>query len=185
MASGLGKRFGSNKLMEILDNKPVINWVFDATEGLFDKRVVVSRSLEVKNLCNSLNIDCIIHDFPGRNDTVRLGLSSMINVVDYCFFMQGDQPLIQKESVSKLIEVALNNNDKIIRAGYKDKIGAPVGFPRVYFDELLILPEGKGGNWIAKKYPDKVCTVNVSKECELWDIDTVSDLELIRQQLNL
>ena len=79
MASGLGKRFGGNKLMEILDDKPLIKWIIDTTSDLFDKRVVVTRNKEVKALCDEINLECILHELPNRNDTVRLGLSSMMS----------------------------------------------------------------------------------------------------------
>lgn len=179
MASGLGKRFGSNKLMEPFNNKPLIRWVLDSTEGLFDKRVVVTRSREVFELCNNLNIKCILHEFPGRNDTVRLGLSEIEKDIDYCFFMQGDQPLISRESIEKLILCASENRGKIVRAGYRDNVGSPMGFPYELFDELLNLPNGKGGNYIAKNNHSCVQVVEVLHEYELWDVDTPSDLQRI------
>lgn len=180
MASGLGKRFGGNKLMETLDNKPLIKWVLDSTEGLFEKRVVVTRNTDVKSLCDELNIDCIIHNFPNRNDTIRLGLEKIKNDIDYCFFVQGDQPLISKKSIDSLIFEAKKHRDMIIRAGYGDIAGSPVGFPRNFFDELLNLPIGKGGSYVVKNNAHMTYTVNVENEYELWDVDTVSDLEKIR-----
>lgn len=185
MASGLSKRFGSNKLMEILDDKPLIKWVIDVTDGLFDKRIVVTRSIEVYDLCEALNVNCILHELPLRNDTVRLGLKEIIKDIDYCFFMQGDQPLISKESIEKMIFSANDFPKMIVKAGYHDTVGAPMGFPRCLFNELLALPEGKGGNYVAKIHPNLVYTVEVKKEYELWDIDISTDLERIRNVLKL
>lgn len=179
MASGLGKRFGGNKLIEQLEGKPLIKWIVDSTEGLFDKRIVVTRNSDVQALCNSLDIECILHEFPGRNDTVRLGLSALINDIDYCFFTPGDQPLISKESIAKIINKADENNGKIVRTCFGETVGSPMGFPQKFFDDLLSLPEGKGGNWIAKNNPGLVERVEVYHEYELWDIDTPSDLEMI------
>jgi len=183
MASGLGKRFGGNKLMEELQGKPLLQWVLDTSENLFDKRVVVTRSNEVKALCERLAVECILHDFPGRNDTVRLGVSTMAEEVDYCFFSPGDQPLLQKASLLRLIKAAKENPDRICRAGYGDRVGAPMGFPKAFFGELMELPEGKGGNIVAKAHPSLVLTVMVQGESELWDIDTRDDLELVKRVL--
>lgn len=179
MASGLGKRFGSNKLMEPLGGKPLIKWVIDVTDGLFDKRVVVTRSSQVNDLCKSLNINVILHEFPGRNDTVRLGLSNIMDGIDYCFFMQGDQPLISKESINKMLLECQPLNDKILKASYCESIGSPMGFPSCFFDQLLSLPDGKGGNFIAKMHQENVKTIEVFHDYELWDIDTPKDLERI------
>lgn len=180
MASGLGKRFGGNKLMEILDDKPLIKWIIDTTSDLFDKRVVVTRNSEVKALCDGLGLECIFHELPNRNDTVRLGLSQLMQDIDYCFFMPGDQPLIRRESIARLIEKAHGNPGRIVRTSYGDIVGSPVGFPKDFFGELLKLPVGKGGGWIAKNNPSKVCIMEVLDEYELWDIDTVDDLEKIK-----
>lgn len=180
MASGLGKRFGSNKLMEIFGGKPLIKWVIDASEDLFDERVVVTRSEDVFKLCKNMGIKCILHEFPGRNDTVRLGLNALMNDIDYCFFMQGDQPLICKESINNMIMAANTNNNLIVRASFNDAVGAPIGFPRKFFDDLLYLPNGKGGNFVAKNNADSVENIEVSNEYELYDVDTKEDLnELI------
>ena len=180
MASGLGKRFGGNKLMADLNNKPIIRWILDATENLFDKRVVITRSNEVKTLCESLNVDCVVHELPNKNDTVRLGISSLMDDVEYCFYIPGDQPLISQKTIVKLINEAKNNSDRIIRASYEDTVGAPVGFPKSQFNELLNLPEGKGGNWLTNKYQELVLSVSVNNEYELWDVDTVDDLERVK-----
>lgn len=184
MASGLGKRFGGNKLMEPLNGKPLIKWIIDSTENLFDKRVVVTRNDDVRKLCEELQIQCVFHAFPGRNDTVRLGLSEVMGEVDYCFFTPGDQPLISQESITKLVECARSKSDKIVRPCYGDSMGAPVGFPGRFFEELLKLPEGKGGNWIVKSNQECVCSIEVHDGYELWDVDTVEDLEKIREICN-
>lgn len=183
MASGLGKRFGGNKLMTQLDDKPLLQWVIDTTENLFDERIVVTRDNDVKKLCDRLEIPCIYHVLPNRNDTVRLGISALMEKVDVCFFTPGDQPLIKRETVMKLLEVARQDRDLIVRPRYAEVVGSPVGFPRTYFDELLHLPEGKGGSWIASKYETKLCTVEVQEESELWDIDTQADLERVKNLL--
>lgn len=184
MASGLGKRYGGNKLMEELGDKPLIKWIIDTTDDLFDRRVVVTRNSDVKALCDSLNIECIKHEFPNRNDTVRLGLSALREEVDYCFFTPGDQPLISREAIAALIEATTEKNDRIIRAGYGKIAGSPMGFPKLFFNELLQLPEGKGGSWIAKNNQEAVDIIQVQDEYELWDIDTVEDMDKIKKILN-
>ena len=57
MASGLGKRFGGNKLMADFHGKPMIQRALDATEGLFTRRVVVTRHESVAELCREQNVE--------------------------------------------------------------------------------------------------------------------------------
>lgn len=184
MASGLGKRFGGNKLMEDLGGKPLIRWILDSTDGLFEERIVVTRSSDIKALCDNLDIHCIMHELPGRNDTVRLGLSALINDIDYCFFTPGDQPLISRDTLCKLKNEAINNNGKIIRLNSGDVTGTPTGFPKKLFSELLDLPEGKGGNLVVNNNKELIHKVNADNEYELWDVDTVSDLNKILDLIN-
>lgn len=183
MASGLSKRFGRNKLMEDLGGKPLIQWIFDATDDLFSKRVVVTRNNEVKELCDKFNISCIIHDMPNRDDTVRIGLSALMDDVDYCFFTPGDQPLIDKATMSNLIKMAGEHNNEIVRLCFGETEGSPVGFPKSLFEELLNLPEGKGGNVVVKNNPARVHPVMANREYELWDVDTMSDLDKIKSRI--
>lgn len=183
MASGLGKRFGSNKLMERLENKPLIQWIMDTASDYFDKIVVVTRHRDIKTLCDELNTECILHDLPNRNDTVRLGLSAIMHDIDYCFFTPGDQPLIKRETVAELIDAANSEPNFIVRTCFGDNVGSPVGFPKVFFDELLKLPVGKGGGLVVKNNISNVHMVHVREEYELWDVDTVEDLEKIKNVL--
>lgn len=181
MASGQSRRFGRDKLVEMLCAKPVIKWIIDAAEALFDKRVVVTRSEAVKRLCEELGIDCIYHDLPGRNDAVRLGLEALMDDIDYCMFAQCDQPLVTRESICGILDKAQKREGLIIRLAFGDTAAAPVCFHKKYFADLLALPEGKGGGQVIRQNPQAVCLVRAQQEYELWDIDTVGDLEKINE----
>ena len=83
MASGMSKRFGSNKLMADFHGKPMILRALQASEGLKARRVVVTRHREVAQLCEDLGVDVLLHDMPHRSDTVRLGLE-FLGDMDAC-----------------------------------------------------------------------------------------------------
>lgn len=176
MASGLGKRFGSNKLLADFHGEPLICRAFDATEGIFSRRIVVTRHEEVALLCKNRGIEAIFHDLPYRSDTVRLGLDAVGNM-EGCLFCPGDQPLLRRETVLSIAQAAVKEKNFIWRTAFGDTPGSPVLFPKWTFPELLHLPEGKGGNYLAKKYPEQVRTVPVRDEHELKDIDTPEDLD--------
>lgn len=102
MASGAGVRFGGNKLMAELCGEPLVGHVVRATDSLFDRRVVVTRHADVAALCETLGAQVILHDEPGRNDTVRLGMEAMDGCATVTF-VQGDQPLIRPASIAALL----------------------------------------------------------------------------------
>lgn len=176
MASGLGRRFGGNKLMADFRGKPLICRILDATEGIFSRRVVVTRHADVARLCESRGIQTVLHDLPHRSDTVRLGLEAM-SEMDRCLFTTADQPLLRKETIAALLLASANAKERIWRTICNGTPGSPVIFPKWAFSELRNLPEGKGGGVIIKKYPERLHTVNVRDMYELKDIDSPEDLE--------
>ena len=178
MASGLGKRFGGNKLMANFNGEPLFCRALAVTEGYFARRVVVTRHADVAKLCQTRNIEVILHDRPYRSDTVRLGLSAITATgnIDGCLFCPGDQPLLRRETIKQIIQTFAIDKNTIIRPAFDGIPGAPVLFPRWAFSELLTLPEGKGGGFVAKKYPERVRLLPVQDFYELKDVDTPEDL---------
>jgi cyclic pyranopterin phosphate synthase len=176
MASGVGKRFGGNKLMADFRGRPMICQILDSTEGIFGERIVVTRNEEVLKLCEDMNIKTIYHELPHRNDTIRLGLEALSDKVKYCMFCQSDQPLLSKKTIYNMLVSADEESDYIWQIKSGDRVGAPVIFPRWAFDELKNLPEGKGGILVIKSHPDNVKYVETDNKFELMDVDTKEDL---------
>ena len=179
MASGLGKRFGGNKLMADFHGKPMIQRALDASETLFTKRVVVTRDERIAALCREQNVDVVLHALPHRSDTVRLGLQAL-GELDACMFLPGDQPLLRRETVAMLLECRNEHPGCIIRPGYEDTEGSPVLFPSWAFPELLDLPEGKGGGVVIKNHLHAEHRVSVADPFELADADTPEMLETLK-----
>lgn len=180
MASGLGKRFGENKLMVDFGGVPMIGRALDASEGLFAKRVVVTRHEAVAAYCRERNVSVVLHDRPHRSDTIRLGLEAMENVA-CCAFILGDQPLLSKDTVASLLLCSANSQEEIWRTYCEATPGSPVLFPKWSFAELQTLPEGKGGSWIIKQHPEKTAFLHIENLCELMDVDTPDALETLKR----
>lgn len=182
MASGLGTRFGGNKLMADLGGQPMIGWVLDAAAA-FRHRVVVTRHTDVAAYCQARGAEVILHELPLRSDTVRLGIQAMPDSIEGCLFCPGDQPMIGEDTLAAMALGFSQTPEYIWRPACGDVPGAPVLFPRWAFDELADLPAGKGGNVLTKRYPERVRTIQVADEHELTDIDTQDTLEEMREWL--
>lgn len=205
MASGLGRRFrrnsDQNKLLVPLHGKPLIEHILNTTSLIPSlHRIVVTRHEEVSALCSSQQIPVLLHDLPGRNDTVRLGLETLLETHPHlsgCMFIPGDQPLISRESIETMLlaysQIVKDNCQStrdysqtardisqvtapILRLYFAEQAGAPILFDKHYFPELLTLPEGKGGSVLTKKYPEQVHLVPAREAYELYDVDTPEDL---------
>ena len=181
MASGLGRRFGGNKLMADFAGQPLISRILNATEGIFTQRVVVTRHADVARLCEARGIRTVLHDLPYRSDTVRLGLE-VIPGVDRCMFTPADQPLLRQDTVASLALASANAPERMWRPSCDGIPGSPVVFPQWAFAELQNLPEGKGGGVLVKKYPERLRTVNVRDMDELRDVDSPEDLQALLER---
>lgn len=181
MASGLGKRFGGNKLMADFNGKPMFLRAIQASEGLGEHRVVVTRHEDVAALCQALGVRVVLHNLPHRSDTVRLGLEALGDV-DGCLFLPADQPLLRRETVEKLVQNWSMDRESIMRPCCGDTPGSPVLFPRWVFPELLSLPEGKGGSLVLKDHPEKISALHIDDPYELMDADTPETLKLLLKQ---
>ena len=181
MASGLGKRFGSNKLMADFHGKPMIFQALEASRNIKD-RVVVTRHPDVARFCREQGVQVVLHDLPHRSDTIRLGLEALGDV-DGCMFLPGDQPLLRQKTVALLVSRWEADQQRILRPVHEDTPGSPVLFPQWTFGELCGLPEGKGGGWVIQQHPEAVETLPISDPWELTDADTPETLALLRQRI--
>lgn len=181
MASGMGKRFGGNKLMADFRGQPMIARILSVTEGMFHRRVVVTRHADVAAFCEKQSVEVVLHDQPHRSDTVRLGLDA-VGEADGCVFCPADQPLLRRETMTALVSAWCQEPEGIWRLESGGQPGAPVLFPKWAFDELCTLPEGKGGGFVAKKYPERVHMLPVRDRYELADVDTQETLRELAER---
>lgn len=206
MASGLSRRFGANKLLADFCGQPMLCRAFaaTATPGIA-ARIVVTRSEDVQALCKTQGVPVLLHSLPGRNDTVRLGLSALLEQLPElsgCMFLPGDQPLLRRETVEVMAERFCHEQTspaewqketerEIFRLGFRVRndpsplTGSPVLFEKGLFQELLTLPQGMGGSVLLRKYPAHVHTVYIADRNELADADTpeaLAQLEALARQ---
>jgi molybdenum cofactor cytidylyltransferase len=182
MASGLSKRFGSNKLLADFGGQPMICRILNATEALSGCRVVVTRSREVEELCKKKKIETVYHELPYRSDTIRLGLEYLEKKnpdIRGCMFCPGDQPLLTAGTIQRLTAAAASDKEKIWRLTDGCTEGSPVIFPGWAFALLKDLPEGKGGNVIIKDHRDSLGLVRTDRPEELLDADRPEQLQYL------
>lgn len=189
MASGVGNRFGANKLLAELNGKALIDYVLEQTKEVFAHRVVVTRHAEIERLCRDRGISCVLHDFPGRNDTIRLGVEFLKkrfgekHAPAGYMFCPSDQPFLSRQTLLTMLLTfsECGERDAVVRLAYGGRAGAPVLFGGVYERGLLALPQGKGGSWLLKDAPGKVRPVEAASPWELTDIDTPEDYKRCKE----
>ncbi len=183
MASGMGRRFGGNKLMTDFGGQPMIERILDASDGVFASRIVITRHDAVAALCRERSISVVRHDLPHRSDAIRLALASVGSGVSGCIFCPSDQPLLLRETLQRFADAAAADPASIFRLGCEGTAGAPVLFPAWCFPELMRLPAGSGGKLLLEKHSAFVRILPAASMLELRDIDTTADLIELSEQL--
>ncbi len=179
LASGLGRRYGSNKLLATVGNSPMVQYIFDITCDLFGTRAVITRHRQIADLAQAQHIACVQHSLPLLSDTVRLGVAYVLQQKAHhsgLLFAVSDQPLLTQASLVRLCQSFERAPQRIHRLAYGSTPGNPIVFPITLTAELQQLPPDKGGSYLAKKYPELVTLVPVQDEKELFDIDTKEEL---------
>ena len=181
MASGLSIRYGKNKLLEPLGDKPVLLHVTDVALEAGLKPLVVTRSRDVMELLGNNGIPVVLHDKPLKSDTMHEGLLALQQSWDGYLFMQGDQPLVSPESLRRMIDKFREKPDRAVRLGFGDIAASPVLFPGSCREALLDYQGDRGGAEVLREGRIPIEVVQASAEWELWDVDTPEKMERVRE----
>lgn len=179
LASGGGKRFGSNKLLADFYGEPLFSRALKSIPGeLFSQVIVVTKYAPVAADAAGRGFT-VAENYDETGDiakTIRLGMGLLAPDVSGCLFLVGDQPLLRGESIARVTREFLAHPDVIVGLGHAGRRGNPVIFPKSSFAELLELPENQGGSVICEKHPEQVRVVEADDPAELADVDTLEDL---------
>lgn len=178
LASGYGRRFGSNKLLALRDGVPLYRRALAALPpALFSKAVVTSRYQEILVEAERLGYHCLAnpHASQGISAGIRLGLAPLLHT-DGVLFSVCDQPNIKTESIKRLIKSFEDSPGAIYALSWQGRRGNPVIFPRRLYPEMMALTGDTGGNAVIRRHPELLRLIQATAPEELADIDTPEDL---------
>ncbi|MEM3695012.1 MAG: molybdenum cofactor guanylyltransferase [Candidatus Bathyarchaeia archaeon] len=118
LAGGVSSRFGKDKGLMPLANRPLIRYVLDAVEGVVEEEiVVVSSKIQLENYIKVLGSDVRLVIDEGQMRTPLLGALTGLKMAcgEYAILLPCDTPFITKEIVSLLFELCINKNAAIPR----------------------------------------------------------------------
>jgi len=181
LAAGKSLRMGFAKQIIRINNEPLLKITLDKIESISENTYCVLGA----------NKDLILEEIHFNNTVVidnlnyEKGLSSSISICieffekknlnyDGVLFVLGDQPAIETEYFSSIINRFNKHKTKIIATNYDGKAGVPALFPKSFFKELKIIKGDKGAREILKNKPKSI--IFESFKTSLVDIDTRKDL---------
>jgi len=118
LAGGPSKRFGSNKSLTLLLNKPLIKYTLDAVEGIVEEKIVVVSSKELIEIFQKVlgsNVRIVVDKCDAQSPLI--GALTGFNEAqgEYALLLPCDTPLISREVLALLLELCINKNAVIPR----------------------------------------------------------------------
>ena len=184
MAAGFGHRFGGNKLTaELGCGETLIDRALSTIPAdKLDRVVVVTQYPQVAAPAEKYGFTSLHNPHPerGQSESIRIGLAALEDC-DAVLFLVADQPKLQKEAVSRLLDFAAAHPDRIVGLGHNGRRGNPCLFPAPFFPELLSLEGDVGGSAVIKRHLDDLLLFE-APETELRDVDTKEALEALKKR---
>lgn len=183
MAAGIGRRFGSNKLLAPFRGRPLWEYAWErAVEAKKELGIQVLMVSGYQPLLQAPEVIPVCNDLPllGASHTVRLGVKEAEKLgMQYAVFMVSDQPMLKTSSLKRLIEA--REPGKIVCLSKDGRAGNPVVFHRDFFPELLALTGDRGGKMVMHRHMDAVKWVEANEMSELTDIDTAASADAVQK----
>lgn len=181
MAAGSASRFGGGKLTACFAGRSLFSLALQAAAPeLFARVTAVTRQPELLDEARAAGFDTIVNDRPedGVSRTIRLGTQAMAGC-DGILYMVADQPLLQAETVRRIVQAWRARPDCIAAAAHNGCRGNPCLFPARFFPELCALEGDRGGSSVIRRHEDALLLVETDAQ-ELFDCDTREALRILR-----
>jgi molybdopterin-guanine dinucleotide biosynthesis protein A len=148
LAGGVSSRFGQDKGLLQLANKPLIKHVLDAISTIVDEKMVVASSkVQAENYANVLGSDVnVLIDVDDAQSPLVGALTGFKEAHGrYALLLSCDTPFVSRDVVSLLFEVCIDRNAVIPRwpNGYIEPLQAVYCAKPAYEAAKNALSEGK------------------------------------------
>jgi molybdenum cofactor cytidylyltransferase len=179
LAAGIGRRFGSDKLMHRLpDGRPMALAAATSLLPACDRVIAVLRH-DHGALADALSAaGCEILSCPeaegGMGHSLAAGVSAAADAAGWIVAL-GDMPCIATHT-HHAVATCLKTGASLVATDYRGQRGHPVGFSSVWFPELFRLTGDRGGRMILEANRQHLTIVSVDDPGAILDIDRPDDL---------
>ena len=179
-AAGLSRRQPPNKLLLKIEGQPVIRRTVSTLEAFSCPVVVVLghqsgairaalRAVDFQHLKFVENPD--YRD--GLSTSIRIGIQSLPENLDYFGFIPGDKPFIPTGVISSMIDFLERNRPKLLIPEYHVLPGHPTFFNSDFRAKFLALTGDTGGREILRQYPNDVHRLAFNEKGIILDMDAL------------
>ena len=190
LAAGESKRLRMPKLLLPFGKSTILEQTIDnLLNSRVDEVIVVLgyRAEEMmRKLANrpvKIAINPIYHQ--GMSTSIVKGLSLVNNRAQAIMVALADQPLINSQTINRLIEESLGYDKGIVIPTYQAERGHPIIFASEYKEELLGLKGDIGGRQTIKEHPNDTLEVIADSKAITMDVNTINDYYTHLKLVNL
>lgn len=182
LAAGRATRFGANKLLTLLNGKPVLRHAVDAAIASAAAPVIVVTGHESEKINASLAqtvVELVYNsDFStGLSSSLKCGIKAVPPNCDGAVVLLGDMPFVEATIIDQLITMFAPDTSRAIGVPVcRGEQGHPVLWGRQFFDEILALEGDRGAKALIARHNNLVYPLEVFSPGVHIDIDTPDDL---------
>ena len=189
LAAGSSTRFGKPKQFALFQGETFIRRIAAAAIEADCAPIVVVTGEDAAQITSELTQFTVTiamnpHWQNGLGSSIGVGVRHAISLapdVDAALLLTCDQPFVNADVLTQLIQLRLATGKPIIASAYAETLGIPALFDRSCFPDLLGLKEDSGAKKIILTRPDDV--VSFVFPAGAIDIDTAADYKKLDQPL--
>jgi molybdenum cofactor cytidylyltransferase len=177
LAAGESRRMGSPKMLLPFNGRTMIENVIENVKDSDVERVLIVLGPErerLTSIARKMNVRYCYNDnfTEGMLSSVQCGFSNLPDDYRAVLVFQGDQPLITKNPINRVIEKYSDSDNGIVVPVYRKRRGHPILIDRKYHNEIANLNPSKGLRSLAELFSDDVVEAETDDPGILRDFDT-------------
>jgi molybdenum cofactor cytidylyltransferase len=187
LAAGRSSRMAPrNKLLELVEGKPIVARVAEAALGSGARPVIVVTGFEASRVAAALgDLEVTIVQNPahaeGLSTSLRTGLQALPADSDGALILLGDMPEIESSDLETLMAAFAADQRRAICVPVRHgRRGNPVLWGSAYFAEMMSLSGDMGAKPLMARHQECVTEVPAASDGIFADVDTLSDLERLK-----
>jgi molybdenum cofactor cytidylyltransferase len=187
LAAGRSSRMAPrNKLLELVEGKPIVARVAEAALGSGARPVIVVTGFEASRVAAALgDREVTIVQNPahaeGLSTSLRTGLQALPADSDGALILLGDMPEIESSDLETLMAAFAADQRRAICVPVRHgRRGNPVLWGAAYFAEMMSLSGDMGAKPLMARHQECVTEVPAASDGIFADVDTLSDLARLK-----
>jgi len=184
LAAGQARRMGRNKMLLPYGASTVLETVVTevtACPAVTDVVVVTGHEPDrISALLASYPVRCVFNPAYGRAEmlvSLQVGLRALAADVQAVLVVPGDHPRLQRDTIQRVIDA--DQPGALVIPSYHMKRGHPILIDRVWWNELLALPETASLREFIRAHEDHIRYVVVETDSVLQDLDTPEEYDAL------